>query len=236
MMELSKIGRSFALTVICLILGIMLAWQYKSINNSNNLTQYENKRIEDLKDEIIELQNKNNSLQVKIQELIERSRLLESQGDDAEIFRKDLEDRLMKARIFAGLEPVKGPGLIITISNGKLFNVQDDDILSVINELRAADAQAISIKDERVVATTEVRSVSNSYIMVNGKQMVSPFVIKAIGDPDKMEHSLKMIGGVIEDISAYVDVTVERSDSITIPAIRDDGTVIKTDLLVPLAE
>jgi hypothetical protein len=45
-----------------------------------------------------------------------------------------------------------------------------------------------------------------------------------------------MIGGVIEDISAYVDVTVERSDSITIPAIRDDGTVIKTDLLTPLAE
>lgn len=235
-MDLAKVGRYFAITIVCLLLGTMLAWQYKSINNSDSRTQYENKRIEELKDEIIELQNKNNSLQIKLQEVIERNRLLESQGNDAETFKKDMEDRIMKARIFAGLEPVKGPGLIITISNGRLFNVQDDDILAVINELRAADAQAISIKDERVVAMTEVRSVSNSYIMVNGKQMVSPFVIKAIGEPDKMEHSLKMIGGVIEEISAYVNVTVERSDNIVIPAVRDDGTVIKTDLLTPVTE
>src|SRR5690554_2856397 len=236
-MNLAKIGRQVAITMICVLLGVMLAWQYKSINNSVTLKQYENKRLEELKDEIIELQNKNNSLQVKLQELIDRNRLLESQGDDAESFRNDLESRLLKARIFAGLEPVEGPGLVITIENGKHFNVQDDDILSVINELRAADAQAVSVKDERILAMSEIRSVSNSsYIMINGRQMVSPFVIKAIGDPDKMEHSLKMIGGIIEEISAYVDVAVERSDNVVIAAVRDDGTVIRTDLLVPLTE
>ena len=47
-----------------------------------------------------------------------------------------------------------------------LSTVYDEDILDVINELRAAGAQAISINDERIVATTEIRKV-DPYIMIN---------------------------------------------------------------------
>ncbi len=230
-MKLDRAARTAAITMICIILGLMLAWQYKSLNNNERLALYENKRMDQLKDEIIQLQNKNNSLLARLQELKEANDLMESVGNDEEAFRKELQNRLMQTRVFAGMEPVKGPGLIITIEDGKLFNVRDEDILFVVNELRAADAQAISVSEERVLAMTEIRSVSDSYIMINGRQTVAPYVIKAIGDPEKMEHSLKMIGGVIEEIGAYVNVKVETSNSLIIPAVRDDGTVVKTDML-----
>ena len=59
-----------------------------------------------------------------------------------------------------------------------------------------------TVKDERIIATTEIRRAGR-YIMVNGQQTLAPYVIKAIADPEKLEHSLKIMGGVFEKLEAY---------------------------------
>ena len=230
-MIINKISRTTAITIVCILLGFMIAVQFKSINNNRKLSAFQNKREEELKDEIINLQNKNYNLENRLKELKGINEQYENVGNIEE----DLKNRLIKTKMFAGTLPVSGSGLFITLSSGTTFNVQGADLLLLINELRAADAQAISINDERIVAMSEIRAVSNSYIMVNSNQIFEPYVIKAIGDPEKMEHSLKMIGGVIEGFISYgFKVGVEKSSSIVTPAVRDDGTVIKTDLLTPV--
>lgn len=228
-----KISRNIAITLVCIILGIMLAWQYKSINYNQTVTNFQNKRAEELMGDLIQLQKNNMELKTRLQELIEENRAYENAraGDDK--ITNNLKKQLEDARVFAGLTDVKGRGVIVTLDKNEFVNVEDIDILNVINELRAAGAQAISVNEERVVATSEVRQAGR-YIMVNGTRMEAPFVIKAISDPDKLERSLKIIGGVIENLENYqLKVSVKKSNDILIPKVRDDGTVIKTDLLTP---
>jgi len=42
--------------------------------------------------------------------------------------------------------------------------------LKLVNELRAAEAQAISINGERIVAMTEIR-YADPYMVINGRQI-----------------------------------------------------------------
>ena len=194
-----KIARNIALTIVCVLLGIMLALQYKSVNHNEALASYENKRMDELKTELIKLQEQKSTLQERLEELEKENQTYErvKAGDSAAA--KQIQDNLNKASIFAGLVDVKGKGIIVTLNNNGFIPVADYDILNVVNELRAAGAQAISVNDERIVAMTEIRE-AGEYIMVNGKRFTAPFTIKAIADPDSIERSLVMIGGVVEGL------------------------------------
>jgi uncharacterized protein YlxW (UPF0749 family) len=226
-----KIARNLALTVVCIILGVMLALQYKSVNYNQSLASFENMRLEELKTELITLQNQKNSLQERLKELEEENQTYAKvKAGDSEAAQQ-IQNSLKKARIFAGLETVKGAGIIVTLDNYATIYVHDYDILNIVNELRASGAQAISVNDERIVAMTEIRE-AGQYIMINGRQYKAPFTIKAIADPDDLEHSLTLIGGVVEILEEdLLRVSIKKADEIVINKFIDDGTAIKTDLL-----
>lgn len=228
-----KIARNVAIMFVCIILGIMLSLQYKSVNYNQSIASFENKRLDELKDELITLQNQKNSLQERLQELEkENQTYAKVKAGDSEAA-KQIQNNLMKARIFAGLETVKGKGIIINLDNNGLVMVKDYDILNLVNELRASGAQAISVNDERIVAMTEIRE-AGQYIVINGKQMNAPFVIKAIADPDELERSLSLMGGVVEGLEEdMLNVSIKKADEIVINKFIDDGTTVKTDLLTP---
>lgn len=223
-----KLGRNLAITLVCIILGVMLAWQYKSINYNQSVAMLQNKRTEELKDELIRLQKANNDLRNRLQQLQEENLALEKARAGDDILKKELE----KIRIFAGLKDVKGRGVIVTLDNNQFATVHAEDIRDVINELRAAGAQAISVNDERVVAMTEVREAGN-FIMINGIQMQAPFVIKAVSDPDNLDRSLSIIDGVLDRLRDWqLNVSVKKSDEIIIPKVREE--VFRIDMLTPV--
>jgi len=88
------------------------------------------------------------------------------------------------------------------------------------------------VNEERIVAMTEIRN-AGQYVIINGKQFKAPFVIKAIADPDDLERSLTLMGGVIESLEENLGlkVSIKKSEEIIIGKFIDDGTSIKTDLL-----
>ncbi|HOA55209.1 MAG: DUF881 domain-containing protein [Acetivibrionales bacterium] len=228
-----KIARNLAMMIVCMLLGIMLSLQYKSVNQHQSIASLENKRLEELKEEVIKLQNQKSELQERYLKLEEENQTFArvKAGDSEAV--QQLKNNLLKARVFAGLETVKGAGIIVTLDDGEFSNVYDDDILDVVNELRASGAQAISVNDERIVAMTEIRGAGD-YIMINGKQFKAPFIIKAIADPDNLERSLMMIDGIVEGLKEFVKVNIKKSDEIVIYKFVDDGTSIRTDYLTPV--
>jgi uncharacterized protein YlxW (UPF0749 family) len=229
-----KINRNTSLTLVCIILGIVLAWQFKSINNNQKTASLNNLRLEQLQDKLILEKQNNDLLIIRNDELKTENIKYENAKGDVNKETKILQDELNRVRTIAGLSDVKGKGLKITINLGENSFIEDLDILRLINELRASDAQAISINDERVIAMSEIRSAGN-YVMVNQKQLLPPFEIKAIADPDKLDHALTMMDGIVDVLKGYqLDVKIEKSDNLTIPKVRDDGSVIKTDLLNPV--
>lgn len=89
----------------------------------------------------------------------------------------------------------------------------------LVNELRLAGAEAISINDERVVTRSDLRAVSGNLILLNQKRLSSPYIVKAIGNQQYLESGLtqKEYGYIDRIINAYEKTaTVERSDNITI--------------------
>jgi len=228
-----KIARNIAMTMVCVLLGIMLALQYKSINVNQSMANFENKRMDELKTELIKLQDQKDSLQVRLEELEkENQTYARVKAGDSEAAQQ-IQENLKNARIFAGLETVKGKGIIVTLDNNGFNSVEDYNILDVVNELRASGAQAISVNEERIVAMTEIRG-AGSYVMLNGRQYKAPFIIKAISDPDDLERSLTLMGGELELLEDLLSVSYKKSDVIVINQFINDNTTIKTNLLTPV--
>jgi uncharacterized protein YlxW (UPF0749 family) len=223
---------SIALTLVCLLLGTMLSWQFASVKSNRESASIQNKRLDEITEELLVTKKNYDDLAKRNQELVSENLKYEDISGNTNKETLALTNELERVRMAAGLVAVQGKGIIVTLNN-RSDTVIDQDILDVLNELRASDAEAISINDERVVAMTEVR-LAGKYIMINGSQMVAPFTIKAIADPDKLERSLSIIDGVVEKLQAFLDVKVKPSDKIIIPKVRDDGSVIKTDLLTPV--
>ena len=220
--------------MVCILLGVMLAWQFRSINYNQSMNALQYKRLDELKDDLIKLQQQKTELQERLKELEKENQTYETvqAGDSAAA--QQIKDSLAKARMFAGLVDVKGKGIVVTLDNNEYIPVEDIDILNIVNELRASGAQAIAVNDERIVAMSEIRAAGR-YIMVNGSQLTPPYTIKAISDPANLDRSLRLLGGVLEPLEdLQLKVDLKQSDDIVIPKFVDDGTAIKYDKLTPV--
>jgi uncharacterized protein YlxW (UPF0749 family) len=137
-----------------------------------------------------------------------------------------MEEELELARNYANYAKLQGPGIVISMNdslsevgeyeNPDWYVIHDGDILEIINELRAAGAEAISINDERVTASSNI-TCGGPTINIDGKRHAVPFVIKAIGDPQKLEASA--MSGYI-DLMEYYDIRIiiQKVDKLTINA------------------
>ena len=117
-----------------------------------------------------------------------------------------------KINFMAGTTAVKGPGVVLTIEDSKkalssadntnLYIIHDEDVLKVINELRAAGAEAIAINDQRLTANSEIRCAGPT-ISINNTRISAPYEIKAIGNAKHMANAVKMRGGVAARLSGW---------------------------------
>ena len=227
-MTVKKVSRNISIALVCIILGLCKRRKFKSVRNNSKVASLESQKKDDLIVKILNEQKNNEKLKSKLNELQEQLAKFEKARGNNDENTKLLSEEITKLKIIAGLTNVKGKGVIVTFNKKDAFNVEDDDILYVLNELRASDAQALCINDQRVIATSEVR-VAGGKILVNGKQVLPPFVIKAIVDPANAESALNMVGGKLEKIRVFIDVNVEKSDNIEIPKISEE--LIRMDKL-----
>ena len=104
---------------------------------------------------------------------------------------------LQRVRAYAGLDPVSGPGVTISIS-GPIDGAGAEEL---INELRNAGAEAIAVGGVRVVAGVVVTGAPGD-AQLDGARLADGFEIAAIGAPDKLTGSLTRSGGVIAQLAA----------------------------------
>lgn len=131
------------------------------------------------------------------------------------------EKRLETLNMLAGLVPVTGPGLRITITE-EAGRISIDSLLDAVQELRTAGAEAIEFNGTvRLVASSSFADV-NGVITLDGQELRSPYVIEVIGEPHTLHTGLIFRSGPIatlrEDESA--DVSIEELDSVDIESVR----------------
>lgn len=93
----------------------------------------------------------------------------------------------------------------------------------LVNELKVAGAEAVSINDERIIGTSEITEINNRIIVVNTKRIAGPYTVKAIGDKKYFESALTIKGGYMDEITAAgKDIDYSVQDNIVIPAYEGE--------------
>lgn len=184
-----------------LILTTVLLIQFKTVKETD-ITAIETMREAELRTELSSWKSKYDEIATKLQETEDK---ISNYRNDIENNQKNselLSEELAETEKYLGYTDVKGEGLTITLADTDYKQVQSSDILLLVNELRLAGAEAISINDERVVSTTEIANVDTRFVIVNGKRVVAPFTVKAIGDKKYLESAISIKGGYIDEIKA----------------------------------
>lgn len=218
-----------ALVAVSALLGMMLSLQYRSAQETQ--TQFAGMRMTDMYRQLVQAEHENQQLQQQMIELKESG------------YQKSVKDELDNLRYQAGLCAVEGPGIIVTLNDSKqktklgdnqnLYVVHDEDLLRVINELRAAGAEAIAINDQRLISRSEIRCAGPT-VTVNGKMFGPPFSVKAIGDPQLLAGALQLRGGVADTLRYWgIELDIEHVNNVHLPAYSG---LVKTDFAKPVKE
>ena len=230
-MEKKKIAKNsfgyFTLVIICFILGFALTLQIKSVyKNKSDVTNTEMARADQLQQMLNDAKQQNTVLLNQVDEYkssLDNFRTEKAKTGD---ITKALNDQLTKTELMAGVTNVEGTGVVVTMKdsettvptgeNSNNYIIHDIDILQVLNELRDAGAEALSLNGERILATTEVRCAGNT-VSINNKRYSTPFIIRAIGQPDNLKSALLMKDGIVAMLGQWhIDVTVESNPDIII--------------------
>lgn len=143
------------------------------------------------------------------------------------------ETALAQAGLAAGVVPMSGPGLKVTLADataeaGPGANVNDlvihsQDVQAVVNALWRSGAEAIGINGQRLVSTSAVLCVGNT-LLLNGTVHSPPYEMTAVGASRDRFDADPLVRRLREDADTYgLRFAVERVDDGEVPAYA--GTI-----------
>lgn len=203
--------------IICILLTSVMFLQFKSVQviEASGVGQ---KRETELRTEYSALKDKSDEMKQQLEEIQNTTKEYIDQSSDVQATMDLLKSDVDKARCDLGYTDVKGPGIILTIADGK--NAANDkeqvvtynDLIMAINELKYAGAEAISLNEERVVNNSFVANISE-YMVMNDNRISGPYTIKVIGDSKNLESVINIKGGIKDYLESYnkqISYTVEN--------------------------
>lgn len=201
---------------VCAIIGFMLAVQFRQVRDSQATVP--NQRLEEVSGRLIQVEEERDELAKRLEILQQETNSWMNQ------------ELISELKIQACVTPLEGEGIIVKMDdstraaksgeNPNLYLIHDDDLLRVINELRAAGAEAISINGQRLIATSEIRCAGPT-LSVNNVRSSPPYEIHAVGDKKSLENAITMRGGVAETLKVWgIQLEVTASDNVYIPPYK----------------
>ena len=204
------------IALVCVLIGFMVAVQFRTAQDAKgSLSQ---QRIEEISDRLLQTEHERDELSEELHKMQTAAVSTDNQQD------KDL------LRYRAALVPLEGEGVVVRMDdstkpvkageNPNLYVIHDDDLLRVVNELRAAGAEAIAINGQRLTGTSEIRCAGPTLSVTNVRSS-APFEIRAIGDKKSLENALRMRGGVAETLGVWgIQLDIKASNDVYIPPYR----------------
>lgn len=221
-----KIIMSITIGISAFVLVAIIFMQFKVVRQTD-ITSIETLTETELRSELIAWREKYEELQLKYEETVTKIQEYQEEYKSDEQTERLLEAELESLKMLLGETDVVGQGIIMTISeeNIKEDRIYYEDLLNIVNDLKAAGAEAISINGNRIMNRTDIVEV-NGYIKVNSKNTIAPYTIKAIGNQTYLESALLGVGGYVDELKKWgFDVEVERSEMVQIEAYTNQLTL-----------
>jgi uncharacterized protein YlxW (UPF0749 family) len=187
----------FGVPVVCLLAGLLLAATH-GVSGGAEIRRSDAPRLVDL---VREARSSVGRLSAERDELA--GKIDAAHGRSTDLALAAMLRRAAELAADAGLTPVRGPGLVVTLNdaqrdaNGRFprdaspddLVVHQQDIQAVLNALWSAGAEAIQMQDQRIIATSVPRCVGNT-LLLNGRTYSPPYTITAIGNAPAMQAAL----------------------------------------------
>ena len=218
-----KTGSQYILLIVFLIFGIVVAVQIRSTLNTKKINASNTFNADMLKEQLVKEQKTVDDLKIAIDEnIVIRNDFINKYVNQKQDFQ--MSDDWEKIKLSTGLVEVKGQGITIKLDDAPARQpdtpvnwqiIHDKDIKVILNDLKVAGAQAISINGERVVPMSE-QLCAGPTIMINGNRYPVPYYIEAIGDPDMLYESITTSSKIAEITEFNIRVEIKKAKELTL--------------------
>ena len=226
-MVIKKKGKkvmAISVGLCCFALAMVMFMQFKVVNQTD-IRSIENRRETELRAELSNWKEKYEDVNTRYEEVTKTIKEYQSKEKSDNETAELLETELAQINLELGKTDVEGEGITITLkeTSSTDTSITADDILVIVNSLKLAGAEAISVNEERIINNSDIVEINNSFIKVNGQRILAPYVIKAIGPQTYLESSLLGNGGYVDELKNYgYEVSIEKGNKISINKYEDE--------------
>ena len=175
---------------------MVMCMQFKTVKETD-ITSIEVMREEELREELANWKQLYKEAQEQYESKISKLNEYRENQESTEESSKIVEKELQQTNMYLGKTKVKGEGITIKITDIDTNNIENEgidpisaeDLLIIVDYLKLAGAEAISINEERIINMSDIVDVTNSVIFINQQRILAPYVIKAVGDSTKLEST-----------------------------------------------
>lgn len=226
-------GNHVIFSLVCLVLGYMLAFSYHLTQKQQDtktakMSDSQWNQTLSLRNQLIQQEETNRKLQQELDQ--KQAKVLENEkslSKETQVYFNLAEDA-EKYRMFLGQVRVKGKGVKVTLKDGDYdpkqenvnnYLVHDFHVFKVVNELYVSGAAAVAVNGQRLVSNSYI-VCTGPVITVDGNEHPAPFVITAIGDPDVLASALNLTGGVKDQlVNDNITFSLEKEDEVVMDPI-----------------
>lgn len=184
------------LAVMSAIITIAIIVQIKTIKSVNSPVM-QIIANDNLRNDVIMWKNKYDLNEKELEKLEKKLEKVRQQAVKNDKSSEEKESKIKTYTNILGLTNKTGSGVIVNITTSKLDESTKEYLDNIINELKNAGAESISINNNRMILTSAI-SFDGNVIKVNSEKIESPFIIEAIGDSNLLHGALTRPGGYIE--------------------------------------
>jgi uncharacterized protein YlxW (UPF0749 family) len=206
--------------ILCLLLGAAIATQVHQTNTGDSL---DTARPADLLVLLDSLRQREATLSTEVAELQSSLNALHASGSSDQAAIQNAQARLAALSILIGTVGATGPGVTVRIEDPGP-GVAPQALLDVLDELRAAGAEAIQISDGHQAVRTGVDTWivgAPGALIVDGKTLMPPYSVVAIGDPPTLAAAMNIPGGAVDSVKRVGGtMSVQQGDKVDITVLR----------------
>lgn len=207
------------LSIALASLGLLLSMQFRTHTALvNDLNSQSNEALATIAKN---LSTKYYQLIQEVWDLRTQLKLYEQSVNQNKTVLEAMSREQQKLNIAIGSVPAQGSGLLITILKNDQNYFGYQDLIDIVNELWNAGAEAISVNDIRINSTSAfLPSDELSTVLLNGRILSYPYVVKAIGEPASLEKGISIPSGIIDNLRTVYQIPMEikQMDKLVVPA------------------
>jgi uncharacterized protein YlxW (UPF0749 family) len=212
-MTMRRPRSQITLAAVTLLLGLLIVVQLRAQTVGTGL---ETQSSQDLTLLVANVTTRNDQLRGEAADLQRQLDAIAAATSRGETSLGQLRADLERVRLWAGIDAASGAGIRVVL----LGALPAAAVSDLVNELRNAGAEAISVGGVRVVAGTVVAGPAGG-LSVENTALGPRIEVLAIGNPAALTGALTRVGGIVAQLRAtYAEAQVEVTplDTVVVPA------------------